>query len=280
MQITGKPPWLKVPIPSGENYSSLIRLIRENNIHTICQEARCPNIAECFSKKTATFLILGDTCTRSCRYCNVKTGKPGKLDGKEPKKVANAVKMLGLKYIVLTSPARDDLKDGGARTFIETMKQIKKMDTKIKIELLTPGFREQIRNILKYGPDVFGHNIETVKRLFPEMRPQADYLKSILFLKQIKEFNPSQTTKSGLMVGLGETEEEVIETLKDLKKAKVDIVTIGQYLQPRKDLAGVKKYYTPEDFKRFEEIGERLGFKGVFSAPLVRSSYHAEELIK
>jgi lipoic acid synthetase len=271
-----KPEWLKVPIPSGENYNHLINLIKENNIHTICQEAKCPNIAECFSRNTATFLILGDICTRNCLYCNVKTGTPKKVDAKEPFKVAEAVKTLNLKYVVITSPTRDDLEDGGAITFVRTMKEIRKLNPNTKIELLTPDFQEQIQKILAQNPDVFGHNIETVKRLFPEIRPQSNYLKSLVFLKQIKEFNPSQITKSGLMIGLGETKEEIIETLNNLKKVKVDIVTIGQYLQPRKDLKEVKKFYTPEEFKEFEKIGKELGFK-IFSAPLVRSSYHAEE---
>lgn len=279
MEIQRKPDWLKVPIPSGENYNHLINLIKENDIHTICQEAKCPNIAECFAKKTATFLILGNICTRNCLYCNVSHGQPGKVDGKEPIKVANAVRILGLKYVVITSPSRDDLQDGGARTYINTIKKIRNVDPNIKIELLTPDFREQIMDLLKREPYIFGHNIETVKRLFPKIRPGSDYLKSLLFLKQIKEYNPRQTTKSGLMIGLGETKEEIIETLNDLRKAKVDIVTIGQYLQPRQDLTEVKKFYTPEEFKEFETIGKDLGFRKVLSAPLVRSSYHADELI-
>lgn len=280
MEIQRKPDWLKVQIPSGENYTHLTNLIRENDVHTICQEAKCPNIAECFAKKTATFLILGNICTRNCLYCNVSQGKPGKVDGKEPKKVANAVRILGLKYVVITSPSRDDLNDGGVKTFIATIKEIRKVDSEIKIELLTPDFREGIRNILKFEPDVFGHNIETVKRLFPELRSGSNYLKSLVFLKQIKEYNPRQLTKSGFMIGLGETWQEIVETLADLKRAKVDIVTIGQYLQPRPNLAEVKKYYTPEEFKEFEKIAKGLGIKKVYSAPLVRSSYHAEELVK
>jgi len=273
-----KPDYLKIKIPSGENYRKVASIIRDNDIHTICQEARCPNIAECFEKKTATFLILGDTCTRDCRYCNVKTGKPGSVDGRQSRKIAEAVKKLGLRYVVITSVTRDDLADGGAKTFVNTIKEIRKLSPKTKIELLTPDFREQIKKILAIGPEVFGHNIETVKRLFPTVRPSADYIRSIMFLKQIKEYNPSQTTKSGLMVGLGESKEEIIQTLKDLKSAQVDIVTLGQYLQPREDLAPVKKYYTPEEFDEFKTIAEDMGFKKVFSAPLVRSSYPAEEL--
>jgi lipoic acid synthetase len=277
MEPQRKPDWLKVNIPSGENYKYLIGLIRENNIHTICQEAKCPNISECFSKRTATFLILGDVCTRNCLYCNVNHGKPGKVDCKEPDKVADAAKKLGLRYVVITSVTRDDLADGGAKTFINTMQKIKKTNPDAKIELLTPDFQEQIKKILREKPNVFGHNIEAVKRLFPEIRPQANYIKSLVFLKQIKEYNPQQITKSGLMIGLGETKEEIIETLQDLKKAKVDVVAIGQYLQPRKDLIEVKKFYSPEEFKEFEEIGMKIGFKKVLSGPLVRSSYHADE---
>jgi lipoyl synthase len=275
-----KPDWLKVDIPSGENYNYLSNLIKENNLHTICNEAKCPNIAECFSKKTATFLLLGDICTRNCLYCNVKHGIPEKVDGRQAKQIAESVKVLGLKYIVLTSVSRDDLQDGGARTFIEVIKQIRKMNSNVRIELLTPDFISEIPRIIQADPDVFGHNIETVKRLFPEIRPQADYTKSLMFLRQIKEFNHRQTTKSGLMIGLGETKEEIIETLNDLKKARVDIITIGQYLQPRKDLIAVKKYYTPEEFKEFEIIAKEIGFMKVFSGPLVRSSYHAEELVE
>jgi lipoyl synthase len=278
MDTQRKPNWLKVDLPSGENYNHLKNLIEKNNIHTICQEAKCPNIAECFEKKTATFLILGDICTRNCRYCNVKHGSPQKVDCKEPEKIAEAIKSLDLKYVVITSVDRDDLADGGAKTYISTIKEIRKLNPQTKIELLTPDFQEQVKKILEYLPDVFGHNIETVKRLFPEIRPYSSYIKSLVFLKQIKEFKPHQITKSGLMIGLGETKEEIIETLQDLKKAKVDVVTIGQYLQPRKDLIEVVKFYTPEEFKEFEEIGKKLGFKKINSGPLVRSSYHAEQI--
>ncbi len=274
----GKPPWLKVSIPSGENYNHLINLIKENNIHTICQEARCPNLAECFERNTATFLILGDTCTRNCLYCNVKTGIPQSTDGREPKKIAQAVRTLGLRYVVITSPTRDDLPDKGAKTYIETMKQIRKLNPDTRIELLTPDFRDEIKKILNQDPHVFGHNIETVRSLFKQIRPQADYIRSLVFLKQIKEYNPQQITKSGLMVGLGEKKDEVIKTLKDLKMSKVDIVTIGQYMQPRKDLLEVKKYYTPEEFRDFEKIAKDMGIKKIFSAPLVRSSYHADSV--
>ena len=275
---TKKYPWLKQRLPSGTEHENVKDLLNSLRLHTVCQEAKCPNMAECFSKKTATFLILGDICSRDCKYCNVKTGRPSKVDAKEAERIAKAVKTLGLKYVVLTSVTRDDLQDGGARTYTQTMKEIRKLNKKVKIELLTPDFRDQIKKILAHHPDVFGHNIEIVKRLFPKIRPQGNYIRSLVFLKQIKEFSPRQITKSGLMVGLGETKDEIIETLQDLKKAKVDIVTIGQYLQPRIDLHEVEKYYHPSEFEEFREIGENLGLK-MLSGPLVRSSYRADELV-
>ena len=267
----------KVNLPTSKQYGQTLKLIEENDIKTICQESGCPNISECFSNNTATFLILGDTCTRNCRYCSVKTGTPGKVDGREGKKIADAVKILGLKYVVLTSVDRDDLPDGGAQTFVNIMKDIRKVNPDVKIELLTPDFRDKIKKILFAKPYVFGHNIETVKRIFPKVRPQGKYIKSLVFLKQIKEYNPSQVTKTGFMVGLGETKKEIFELLDDLKKVKVDIVTIGQYLQPTKKQMKVEKFYTEEEFEEFQEYGEGLGMK-MFSGPLVRSSYHAEEL--
>lgn len=273
-----KPEWLKVQIPSGESYSKLKSLL-EGSTHTICEEAKCPNIGECWERGTATFLILGNICTRNCRYCNVKYGKPGSVDFKEPEKVGEIVKKLGLKYVVITSVTRDDLKDGGAKTFKETINAIRNISSS-KIEVLTPDFKgdtNAIRTVLSAEPDVFGHNIETIERLFPTIRPQADYKRSIIFLKRIKEIDPKQITKSGLMVGLGETKEEIIKTMRTLKMAKVDILTIGQYLQPREDLAKVEKYYTPEEFREFKIAAMEMGFMHVESGPLVRSSYHAEE---
>ena len=286
-----KPDWLKVKIPSTEGYNRIKSLIGDAN--TICEEAKCPNIGECWDKGTATFLILGDLCTRNCKYCNVKSGVPSKVivpnssckartDFKEPGKIADIVKKLGLKYVVITSVTRDDLKDGGARTFKETIKAIRKV-SEAKIEVLTPDFKGDtaaIRSVLSAEPDVFGHNIETVERLFPDIRPKADFKRSIIFLKRIKEIDPKQITKSGLMIGLGESKEEIIKTMRTLKMIKVDILTIGQYLQPRSDLVEVKKYYTPEEFKEFKILGMEMGFMHVESGPLVRSSYHAEEALK
>ena len=279
--IQRKPDWLKVKIPSGEKYNKMKSLIGDST-HTVCEEAKCPNIGECWGKGTATFLIMGDTCTRDCKYCNVKTGVPPKVDIKEPEKIANIVKELGLKYVVITSVTRDDLKDGGARTFKETIKAIRKISS-AKIEVLTPDFKgdtSAIRSVMSAEPDMFGHNIETVERLFPLVRPQADFRRSMIFLKRIKEIDPKQFTKSGLMIGLGESKEEIVKTLRTLKMVGVDIITIGQYLQPREDLEPVKKYYTPEEFLEFKKIALELGFMHVESGPLVRSSYRAEEIFK
>ncbi len=274
-----KPEWLKVKIPSGESYSRFKSLM-EGETHTICEEAKCPNLGECWDRGTATFLILGSTCTRNCKYCNVKYGTPLKVDCKEPEKIASIVKKLGLKYVVITSVTRDDLQDGGARMFKETIKAIRKV-TNSKIEVLTPDFNgnvSSIRSVMSAEPDVFAHNIEVVERLFLEIRPIGDYKRSMMFLKRIKEIDPKQITKSGIIVGLGETKQEIIKTMRTLRLAKVDILTIGQYLQPRADLAEVKRYYGPQEFKEFRDLGYELGFKKVFSAPLVRSSYHAEEV--
>ena len=277
-----KPEWLKVKIGSGEEYNKVKGILSSKGLHTVCQEASCPNLGECFSRGTATFLILGDICTRNCRYCDVKNGKPLKTNPYEPKRVAEAVRDLNLKYVVITSVTRDDLKDGGARTFKETINEIRKISN-AKIEVLTPDFKgdtHSIRTVLSAEPDVFGHNIETVERLFPAIRPEADFKRSMIFLKRIKEIDPKQITKSGLMIGLGETKEEIIKTMRTLRMTNVDILTIGQYLQPRKDLEPVHKYYTPEEFKEFEELGYSFGFRFVKSGPLVRSSYMAEEFLR
>jgi len=273
-----KPDWLKVKIPSGGKVLDLTK----GKTHTICQEAKCPNQAECWEKGTASFLILGDTCTRDCGYCNVKHGKPSAVDIEEPEKITEIVKKLGLSYVVITSVTRDDLPDGGASVFYETVKKIKDFDENVKVEVLTPDFKGKdncISIVLGAKPDVFAHNIEVTFNLFDNIRPQGNYQRSLEFLRMIKELNPSQKTKSSLMIGLGESKEDIIKSMKDLISVGVDFFTIGQYLQPRKDLASVEKYYTPEEFKEFKEIGLKLGFKHVESGPLVRSSYHAEEAL-
>jgi lipoyl synthase len=276
-----KPEWLKVKLGGGEEYNKVKDILNSKNLNTVCQAASCPNIGECFSRGTATFMILGDVCTRDCRYCDVKTGVPSKVNPREAFKIADAVKELNLKYVVITSVTRDDLNDGGARTFKNTITAIRKVSD-AKIEVLTPDFKgdsDAIRTVLSAEPDVFAHNIETVERLFPLVRPEADYKRSMIILKRIKEIDPKQITKSGLMVGLGESKEEIVKTMRTLKMVGVDILTIGQYLQPRKDLLPVSKYYTPMEFLELRSIGLKMDFKHVESGPLVRSSYHAEEAL-
>jgi len=276
------PEWLRVEIPGGENYVKIKSLLRKAKLHTICEEAKCPNMAECFGKGTATFLILGNVCTRSCRYCNVKHGKPLPLNPDEPREVAESVKALGLRCAVITSVTRDDLPDGGATVFYETVKEIKKINKNCRVEVLIPDFqgdREALKKVIDAKPDVINHNIEVVKELFPKMRPQGDYNRSLYVLRIIKEMNNRIITKSGFMVGLGETNEQILKTMQDLKENGVDILTIGQYLQPTKNHAEVRKYYTPEEFTEFRDIAMDMGFKHIESAPLVRSSYHAEQAL-
>lgn len=276
-----KPEWLKVKLGGGEEYNKVKEILSSKNLNTVCQSASCPNMGECFSKGTATFMILGNICTRDCRYCDVKYGVPLKVNPHEVSKIVEAVKELNLKYVVITSVTRDDLNDGGARTFKSVILAIRKVSN-AKIEVLTPDFKgdsDAIRTVLSAEPDVFGHNIETVERLFPLVRPGADFKRSMIVLKRIKEIDPKQITKSGLMIGLGESKEEIVKTMRTLKMVGVDILTIGQYLQPRKDLIAVSKYYTPMEFLEFRSIGLNMGFKHVESGPLVRSSYHAEEAI-
>ena len=276
-----KPSWLKVKLPSGVRFNKINKIIKNNDLHTICREAKCPNVGECFGHGTATFLVLGDTCTRNCGYCNVNYGVPGKIDENEPNKIADAVKKIGLRYVVITSVTRDDLSDGGSTIFFNTTKEIKKKNKNTKVELLIPDLKNNEKNLKKVinsKPDVLGHNIEVTKNLFKKLRPQGDYSLSLKLLKNIKEMNKNQKTKSGLMMGLGEGKEDVIRTMEDLRNAEVDFLTIGQYLQPRKDLAEVKKFYTPEEFEEFRKVGMKMGFEHVESGPLVRSSYRADKL--
>jgi len=271
-----KPDWLKVAIPSGESYTKLKSLL-EGSTHTICEEANCPNKAECFGQKSATFLILGNICTRKCGYCNVKTGKPTEVDLEEPKKIAEAVKELGIEYAVITSVTRDDLEDGGASVFADTVKELKNI---CKVEVLIPDFKgnvDSIKKIINAKPDVIGHNIEVTKNLFKKARKQGNYDLSLEILKKIKK-NSNIKTKSGFMIGLGEGYKEIIETMEDLRNAKVDILTIGQYLQPSKENLKVEKYYRPVEFENLKKIAENFGFK-CEAGPFVRSSYHAKELV-
>jgi lipoic acid synthetase len=275
------PDWLKVGIPGGKNYVKMKSLLDSTKLHTICEEAKCPNIAECFESGTAVFLILGTICTRNCLYCNVSHGKPGLLNPKEPDDIAESVKKLGLKYVVITSVTRDDLSDGGASVFANTINKVKFLNPDCKIEVLIPDFKGDIyalKSVIDSKPNVINHNIEVVKELFSEIRPEGDYLTSIQLLSNIKKLKNNIKSKSGFMVGLGETFDQIINTMKDLRKSDVDFLTIGQYLQPTRKHAIIKKYYTPYEFKKFIKIGLNLGFKNIESGPLVRSSYHAADV--
>jgi lipoic acid synthetase len=273
-----RPEWLKVRIPSGDNYNYLKNLISEKKLNTVCEDARCPNIAECWSRKTATFMILGDICTRSCGFCSVKLGKPAQLDYKEPLRVAESVKLLELKHVVITSVDRDDQELGGADIFAMTINEIRKLSPQCKVEVLIPDFKgnEKLLGIvLDAKPDILNHNIETVKRLYHFVRPQAKYERSLELLQRAKD--KGFITKSGFMVGLGETDDEVYSLMEDLKDVNCDIVTIGQYLRPTRQHLPVQRYVQPDIFRLYKEYGLRLGFKHVESGPLVRSSYHADE---
>jgi lipoyl synthase len=274
------PDWLKVPLPGGPNYTLIKKRLRASKLHTICEEAKCPNLAECFGRGTATFLIMGNTCTRNCRYCNVAHGVPKALDPDEAKEVAESVKALNLSYVVITSVTRDDISDGGAEVFSRMIQTIRSVHPSCRVEVLIPDFKgdaDALQTVLLSSPDVLNHNIEVVKRLFPTLRPQGNYETSLSLLRSSKKINDSIPTKSGFMVGLGETDEEIQMLLDDLGDAGVDMLTIGQYLQPSQKHAEVKKYYTPEEFDHLKDIALERGFKHVESGPLVRSSYHAEE---
>ncbi len=274
-----RPPWIKVRAPTGEAYRDLKRLMRTQSLHTVCEEAHCPNIGECWAHRTATFLILGDVCTRNCRFCNIATGRPAPPDPDEPLRVAQTVQAMGLKHAVITSVDRDDLPDGGASAFAAVIRQIRQMQPGCTVEVLIPDFRgriEPLHAVMDARPDILNHNVETVKRLFRAVQPQCRYAWSLDVLRNAKVLWPQATTKSGLMVGLGETVNEVLDVMDDLRELDVDILTIGQYLQPTKAHAPIARYYTPDEFDLFRRRGEEMGFKWVESGPLVRSSYHAE----
>lgn len=275
------PDYLKRPIIDTDTTRNVRRILKNRCLNTVCENARCPNKNECYTKNTATFLIMGNVCTRNCRYCNISSERPKPLDEKEPLHVAEAVRDLGLKYAVLTSVTRDDLSDGGAEHFAKCVEQIRVLNPDTKIEILTPDFKGDtaaLDKIIKVHPDVFNHNIETVKELFKIARPQGNYEISLKVLKYIKEIG-NLTTKSGLMIGLGETPLQIEETLCDLKKAGVNILTIGQYIQPSKEHLPVAKYYTPEEYEALQKLAHKVGFKYFQIGPLVRSSYRAAELI-
>jgi len=281
IQSKSKPPWLKKRIPPFEDLVKVKSILDSAELHTVCEEARCPNLGECFSKGTATVLILGRICTRNCGFCAVEHGVSVPPDEEEPEKVAQAVKKMGLHYVVITSVTRDDLPDGGASHFAKTIQAIQTLDREIKIEVLIPDFKGDLSSlftVLKEGPDVLNHNIETIPRLYQEVRPQADYRRSLHLLKRAKERETQTLTKSGFMLGLGEKEREIFSLLQDLSEVGCDFLTIGQYLQPRPDRLPVVRYIPPEEFEEYKKIGEEMGFKSVASGPFVRSSFHAAQM--
>jgi lipoyl synthase len=276
----GKPPWLKARFPSGARFAHITDLLRDQSLHTVCEEARCPNIGECFNAGTATFMILGDTCTRACGFCAVDSGRPDGLDLLEPYRLAKTVQALGLDYVVITSVNRDDLPDGGASVFAACIRAIRRLRPDCEVEVLIPDFegnRDALAAVLEAHPVVLNHNIESVPRLYPRVRPKARYERSLALFRQAKEIAPETPVKSGLMVGLGETFEEVVTVLRDLRDAGVDLVTVGQYLRPTPKHLPVDRYVTPEEFDRIREAGDALGFAHVEAGPFVRSSYHAGE---
>jgi len=274
-----KPEWLKVRAPSGETYHQLKRLMRSKQLHTICEEANCPNIAECWGRGTATFLIMGDTCTRSCGFCDVKTGMPAPLDWAEPLRVAQAVKAMDLKHVVITSVNRDERRDGGAPIFALTIRAVRRLQPDCTVEVLIPDFKGNcaaLEIVMREEPDILNHNVETVPRLFKRVQPQDRYEWALATLSNAKAIQPEAVTKTGIMLGLGETPEEVLDVMRDLRAIDVDILTLGQYLQPSKRHLPVERYYTPQEFAEFRRIGYEMGFKWVESGPLVRSSFRAE----
>ena len=278
-----KPPWLKKRIPPFQDLQKVKSILDETDLHTVCEEARCPNLGECFSRGTSTFLILGRVCTRNCGFCAVEHGVPVPTDETELERVTQAIKKMGLQYVVITSVTRDDLPDGGASLFAKTIQTIRALNPKIKVEVLIPDFKgdqTSLKAVLKEYPDVLNHNIETISRLYPRVRPQADYQRSLDLLKESKQLYPQLFTKSGFMLGLGETQEEVLELLRDLREVGCDFLTVGQYLQPRPDRLPVVRFIPPEEFEEYKRLGEEMGFRAVASGPFVRSSFHAFEMFK
>ncbi len=274
------PGWLKVKMPGGANYIELKGLLRGEALHTVCEEARCPNIGECWDRRTATFMILGDICTRACSYCAVTTGAPTGLDLQEPVRLAETVERLGLRYAVITSVNRDDLPDGGAFIFAQCVVQVRKRLSDCKVEVLIPDFCgdwDALATVMDARPDTLNHNIETVRRVFRAVRPKGDYDQSLELLARARSLVPDGVTKSGMMVGLGETWDEVIETMRDLRSVDCELLTIGKYLRPSQKHTPIARWYTPEEFEELRQEGEAMGFRNVASGPLVRSSYHADE---
>ena len=278
-EVLRKPKWIRVKAPTSKGYAETRKIVKDKGLVTVCEEAACPNIGECWEKAHATFMILGDTCTRACAFCNVKTGLPGAVDLEEPAKIAQAVKEMNLKHVVITSVDRDDLSDGGADHFVNVIGAIREVSSKTTIEILTPDFLRKegaAEAVIDAKPDVFNHNLETVPRLYLKIRPGARYYHSMRLLERVKERDPQQFTKSGLMVGLGETKEEVMQVMDDMRSAGIDFLTIGQYLQPTRKHAAVDRFVTPEEFKAYETIAKAKGFLLVSASPLTRSSYHAD----
>ncbi|WP_085521559.1 lipoyl synthase [Tuberibacillus sp. Marseille-P3662] len=278
-----KPDWLKVKLNTNKNYTGLKKMMREKNLHTVCEEAKCPNIHECWAtRKTATFMILGDTCTRGCRFCAVKTGLPNELDWAEPERVAESVEMMGLRHAVITAVARDDLADGGAAVFAETVRAIRRRVPWCTVEILPSDMKgdyDSLHTLMDSGPDIFNHNIETVRRLTKRVRAIATYDRSLQLLQRVKEISPNTPVKSSMMVGLGETKEEIEQAMDDLLAHDVDIMAIGQYLQPTKKHLNVERYYHPDEFDELKRIALEKGFRHCEAGPMVRSSYHADEQV-
>ncbi|MCY1632809.1 lipoyl synthase [Marinifilum sp. D737] len=278
MKIKRKPEWLKIQLPKGDDYAYVNGIVQEHGLHTICSSGKCPNVGECWGNGTATFMILGNICTRACKFCNVPTGKPLPVDTKEPKRLARSIKLMKLKHAVITSVDRDDLEDGGSGIWAECIKEIKETCPGTSLEVLIPDFNgkeEDVQRVINENPEVISHNLETVRRLTPEVRSRAKYDLSLKVLKQIAD--SGIVAKSGIMLGLGETEEEIYQTMDDLLAVGVKVMTIGQYLQPTRKHLELQEYITPEQFKKYEQVGLEKGFSFVESTPLVRSSYHAEQ---
>ena len=278
-----RPAWLRVRVRAGPQYERMQSLLRGLNLHTVCEEAGCPNISECFGQRTATFMILGDTCTRHCRFCAVNHGYPSPLDREEPERVAEAVMRLGLKYSVITSVTRDDVEDGGAHIFAETIRAIRCRLPDCRVEVLIPDFqgsRDALQIVMDAEPDVLNHNLETIPRLYPLVRPQASYQRSLDLLRRAREMNPDVPTKSGLMLGLGEKREDVISVMADLRQVGCALLTLGQYLRPSSDHLSIRRHWKPEEFGDLASEGEQMGFVHIEAGPLVRSSYHAREQVE
>jgi lipoic acid synthetase len=276
--LVRKPDWIRVKAPGSPAYHETLKIVRNSSLVTVCEEASCPNIGECWSKKHATFMIMGDTCTRACSFCNVRTGRPGPLDRDEPKRVADAVAQMGLSHAVITSVDRDDLEDGGAGHFAEVIRLIRQRSPTATIEVLTPDFLRKdgaLERVVEANPDVFNHNLETVPALYLHVRPGARYFHSLRLLQRAKELDPRMFTKSGIMVGLGETREQVLQVMDDMRSADIDFITIGQYLQPTRKHAAIERFVTPEEFRAYEAVAYSKGFLMVAASPLTRSSHHA-----